>query len=219
MIGTMLILGFRIYSVTDPKVAGSLSGIITKLQDDYEVNALGNFSVNYRLFRSVPRQNQQESKLQHILQLSDDPGRVFIGIEPVKESNGALNGSTTPFTLNAVPAPMAMQYNGFLIQRMSALWALKQALSVSGTAFELGEIIIRVAEVKLPSGLSRGIVICFETKMEEVLDAEMTNESQEAFRKGGTKLAKKLGVEGAKELWGVGDHRDIIRTWCEFLQR
>jgi hypothetical protein len=202
--------------LTDAKSLSQLSSIVSRLQSEYDCSLLGSWRVDYRLLRSTPRpQPTQAPKLQHVLHLSNDPRRVFVSIEETTQPNGTLSTSKG-FTLSCIPAPYASQYNNLLNQSMAAMWTHKSALSLSGSAWEIGSTVIYTGELRAhgTSQAIRAVLVAFETKIDNDDDTE---DSVLVIKSETSEMARIIGIENAKEHWGHGSQRNIIQAWCAVL--
>jgi hypothetical protein len=163
-------------------------------------------------------QQVQNSKLQHVLHLSNDPRRVFIGIEDGPESNKTLGSNE--FILTSVPAHYATQYNTLLNQKLSAFWAPKLALSLNGSAWEVGTTIVYTGELRVHGGAQvvRAVLVAFETKIGDADDTS-TKDLQEIIQEQASEMARIIGIENATQVWGHGDQQKIVHAWCQVLSK
>jgi hypothetical protein len=186
--------------------------LLNKLENEYDSNYLGSWRLDYRSLRAAPSFDDPNIKdVQHILHLSNQPRHLYVAFETAQD----------PFILTLIPASSATDYNNMLSQQMSMLWTPRSALSLNGSRWEVGSTGVYLGELRINGGNQaiRAVVVAFQTKLEEAVDDDMLKESHEAAKEKVSALLETMGIEGAKEYWGFGKRRDIVKAWCNALSK
>ena len=104
-----------------------------------------------------------------------------------------------------------------MAQKMAALWAPRFTATIpKGVTFEIGDIIVRIGEVRA-EGTGQGVRAIL-VSIQIPSDADMSAEDEAVSKGIIMELWKSLGVERAREAWGFGDEPKVVKAWCDILK-
>ncbi|KAF2806218.1 uncharacterized protein BDZ99DRAFT_465866 [Mytilinidion resinicola] len=113
------------------------------------------WNLAHNLSRSTPATSDDPTPraYHHALNLSFHPGKTFLYIHPPPIPGVPMRPGPGNAVV-AIPATQTESFNNLLSTKFSALWTPKQSLSIrDGHAYGIGELIIRVGEVKSAKGV------------------------------------------------------------------
>jgi TATA-binding related factor (TRF) of subunit 20 of mediator complex len=201
-----------LFYLTAPHHLSSMSSLIERLQREYNTTNSKPFALEYRLYRSTnpgDDKTSKEARWHHILNLNHIPGKAFRAFE-------FPNGPES-FIISAIPDKDINDYKTLMAQKMATLWTPRSNAAIThGVAFKVGDIDVRVGEVKT-EGASQGVKAVL-VAIQSLLIDNSTEEDDAVSKNILMEVWKQFGVDGAKEIWGFGNEQKIIKAWCEILR-
>ncbi|MCJ1405471.1 hypothetical protein MMC11_008699 [Xylographa trunciseda] len=216
--------------------------VLTRLKSQYNINPLGRWTLDHRIFRGAPLEGianenlsedgskGQASRHLQMLYISTRPKYSYVvttttivpsqtraGTPATSSSGGESAGE--PAEVFSIPSgPQSENFIHLVVSRMGPLWMARQMLQVSnGQVFEVGDFRIRVGEVTQGhSGIQqvRGTICEIEWTSGNEDDTTIGEDIIKSFWTA-------LDMRGAREYIGVSgtdEESGNIRQWCDALR-